>query len=366
MALVSRNRLKELLDGFPDLKIAVAGDFFLDKWLEIDRSLDEPSVETGLTAYQVVQKRVYAGASGTVLSNLAALDVGRLFALGFTGDDGEGFELRRCLSSMGVNMDSLITSGEVQTPTYTKPVFRSQGPGGKKFLEESNRLDHKNVLPTPADIEKRIIASLWEIAPKVDAIIALDQLVGEIYGVITPAVRGELAKIAEQFPSLVMYADSRAFISAFRNMAIKCNNLEAEKLFRGPAAGSFAGSPSGSPGGSTPSLEETGECLLGLSKNSRKEVFISCGEKGVLVKGDDGKPFLVPTIPQHGEIDIVGAGDACSSGIVTTLCRGGTPVEAAFVGNLTASITIQVIGATGTASRDQILSRYDEYYGDQN
>jgi sugar/nucleoside kinase (ribokinase family) len=158
-----------------------------------------------------------------------------------------------------------------------------------------------------------------------------------------------------------MYADSRAFIGAFRNMIIKCNNLEAVKLFRGSkTSGDTALFRS-----AAPNLEEAGKCLIGLSKNSRREVFISCGEKGVLVKGDDGKPFLVPTIPQRGEIDIVGAGDACSAGIVTTLCRGGTPAEAAFVGNLVASITIQIIGTTGTATRSQVLARYDEYYGNR-
>ena len=33
------------------------GDLFLDRYLDIDPALDEPSVETGLTAYQVVRVR---------------------------------------------------------------------------------------------------------------------------------------------------------------------------------------------------------------------------------------------------------------------------------------------------------------------
>jgi bifunctional ADP-heptose synthase (sugar kinase/adenylyltransferase) len=78
---MERQRLIEILDRFSGLRIAVVGDFFLDKWLEIDRSLDELSVETGLTAYQVVAKRCYAGAAGTVLSNLSALEAGTLYAL---------------------------------------------------------------------------------------------------------------------------------------------------------------------------------------------------------------------------------------------------------------------------------------------
>jgi hypothetical protein len=36
---------------------------------------------------------------------------------------------------------------------------------------------------------------------------------------------------------------------------------------------------------------------------------------------------------------------------------GGTLPEAALVGNVTASITIQQLGVTGTASRAQVLAR---------
>ena len=48
------------------------------------------------------------------------------------------------------------------------------------------------------------------------------------------------------------------------------------------------------------------------------------------------------------------------AGIVSALCCGATPVEAALVGNLVASITIQQIGTTGTATREQVLGRYRE------
>lgn len=50
---MTQARLQELLAGFGRLHITVVGDLFLDRWWEVDRSLDEPSVETGLTAYQV-------------------------------------------------------------------------------------------------------------------------------------------------------------------------------------------------------------------------------------------------------------------------------------------------------------------------
>jgi sugar/nucleoside kinase (ribokinase family) len=180
---------------------------------------------------------------------------------------------------------------------------------------------------------------------------ALDQLAVEGYGVLTPRVREELANIAAANPKLIVYADSRSFISKFRNMIIKCNDHEAmhiihpEKTIAPDAAIDTA---------------EAGACLLELSKLSGKEVFVSCGSRGVLVKGA-ADPLLVPAVPVPPPIDIVGAGDACSSGIVSALCCGASPEEAAALGNIVASITIQVIGTTGTATVEQVRERFKAY-----
>ncbi len=98
---VKRERLEELLARFPTRRIAVIGDFFLDKYLEVDPDLAETSVETGKRANQVVGIRTSPGAAGTVVNNLAALGAGTLHALGTTGDDGEAFDLRKGLEAQG-------------------------------------------------------------------------------------------------------------------------------------------------------------------------------------------------------------------------------------------------------------------------
>ncbi|MFN3422943.1 MAG: carbohydrate kinase, partial [Armatimonadota bacterium] len=71
--MVNEQRLKGLLDNFTEVKIALVGDFFLDKYLDCDRSLSEVSLETGLEAFQVIRVRCYPGAAGTVANNLKAL-----------------------------------------------------------------------------------------------------------------------------------------------------------------------------------------------------------------------------------------------------------------------------------------------------
>jgi sugar/nucleoside kinase (ribokinase family) len=90
-----------------------------------------------------------------------------------------------------------------------------------------------------------------------------------------------------------------------------------------------------------------------LFRRNGKPVFLTLGAEG-MVAFHVGGPTHVPAVPVHGPIDIVGAGDAAMAGIVASLCSGATPPEAALIGNLAAAVTIQQIGTTGTASRDQI------------
>src|SRR4029078_5130462 len=98
-------RLRELLGLFPTRRLAVVGDFFLDKYRENHPTLVEPSVETGKPAHQVVDVRCSPGAAGTVVNNLSSLGAGTLHAIGAVGEDGEGYDLwkeleaRRCTAS---------------------------------------------------------------------------------------------------------------------------------------------------------------------------------------------------------------------------------------------------------------------------
>jgi sugar/nucleoside kinase (ribokinase family) len=66
----------------------------------------------------------------------------------------------------------------------------------------------------------------------------------------------------------------------------------------------------------------------------------------------------VPAYPVVGPIDTVGAGDSTNAGIVSALAAGADLEQAAAFGCLVASITIQQIGVTGTATPEQIRQRW--------
>src|SRR5437899_10838848 len=100
--MLDDSELERILTRIPELTIGVVGDLFLDRYLDIDAALTEPSLETGLDAYQVVRVRSYPGAAGTVINNLAALGVKEVCPISVIGDDGEGYELLRARDQLHV------------------------------------------------------------------------------------------------------------------------------------------------------------------------------------------------------------------------------------------------------------------------
>ena len=342
-------RLDMLLAGFRDKRVLVVGDFFLDKYLIVEQSLAEVSLETGLEAHQVVEVRVSPGAAGTVTNNLRALGID-VVAVGVVGDDGEGFELLRGLDATGVDVEGIVIRSDRFTPTYTKPMLRVRGGA----LRELNRLDIKNRGKLPAEAEDRVIKALRGLLPRAHAVIVADQVQEEDFGVITERVREELAVLAQTYGEAPFLADSRERIGLFQNMLIKPNAREAVRAVNRDAR--WQGDPDPDWTRDQELIERAGETLY---RRNGQPVFLTVGAAGILAFHADG-PTLAPAVKQTGPLDIVGAGDSSMAGIAAALCAGATIPEAAEVGCLAAGVTVRQVGTTGTATRRQILDLWRE------
>jgi bifunctional ADP-heptose synthase (sugar kinase/adenylyltransferase) len=345
--MLTATTIERILTTIPGRTVGLIGDLFLDRYFDIDAGLNEPSVETGLTAYQVTGVRCYPGALGTVLNNLAALGVGRIHPITVIGDDGEGYELRKALAEMpSVDSSDIVVSVERRTPSYNKPMLNEAG-----AVRELNRLDIKNRTPTPAGVTAEVIRRLEAAWDKFDALLVLDQVSEAECGVITTAVREKLAELGARDPAKFVLADSREQIGLFRNVCVKPNRNE---LVRTALSASV------------PQLEL-------LAAATGRVVFCTNGERGIDVCREHGRReyltlnhLLVSSVsayPVTGPIDICGAGDSCSAAIACAMTAGCSPEAAAAFGNLVASITIQQIGVTGTASPEQVRKRWAEVGG---
>lgn len=334
---MNQNRLNELIIKFSCCRIAVIGDFFLDKYLEVDTKLAEVSLETGKTANQVVDIRHSPGAAGNVVANLVSLGANGVMVIGFTGDDGDGYDMRKDFMRLGCNMDFLLSAPERHTPTYLKPRdIEVSGLGG-----EFERYDTKNRLPLPVHVEKSLIEALPGIAAHCDAVIVVDQAEEENCGAVTEAVRAALSSLAGRSASKVFWADSRARPSLFKNMIVKANQQETVQAAFPEHRGRM----------DEDLIKRAGQIL---SSKTGREVFMTRGEKGILVL--DLLDFInVHGVRVEGPVDPTGAGDSVTAGAVLALASGASPEEAALIGNLAASVTVQKLGVTGSASRDDLI-----------
>ena len=345
--MINETRLQTILNKFHEQRILVIGDFYLDAYWHIDKTKSTLSLETPWHTNPVVEQRYSPGAAGTVTNNLKALGVGNVYTLGVIGEDGFGGTLLNCLKANGCLTDFMVQVPDWVTPTYLKPMHR----GYEGVETEGPRFDIENQSPMGEDVETAVIDALQVCLPLVDGIIVGDQMPHENLGVITNRVREALCKLAVAFPEKIFFADSRMRIGAYRNVIIKPNRFEAKRAVQPEWRGHEV------------DIRAAKQCAVVLAEQTQNTVYITLGENGILVYCE-GKFTHIPGIPVDSEVDPVGAGDSVSAGLVASLCSlrasqgEAAAIEAAYVGNLVASITVTKIGTTGTASPAEILERH--------
>jgi rfaE bifunctional protein kinase chain/domain len=323
---VTAERLQEITGKYPSLRIAVVGDYSCDRYLEIDPTREETSIETGLPVHNITNVRAQPGAAGTVLANLSALGVGELWPVGFCGCDGEGYELQRALEQLpGVKMNYFFESKTQRTFTYCKPLMMEPGQPPR----ELSRLDSKNWHHTPKTLQKKLADGVRALAGKVDAFVILDQVDEPETGVVTQNL---LATIDEIKTQTLVIGDSRRGLKNWPHVIYKMNADELARFTDG----------------------EPKTAAVELAQKTGKPVFVSVAENGIHCANPNGETTHSPALPVRGAIDIVGAGDAVTANLAAALATDAELPEALELANRAASIVIHKLGTTGTASVSEI------------
>ncbi len=322
-------RLREISRRVQALRLAVVGDFCLDRYLEIDPARAELSIETGLPVHNVVKVRAQPGAAGTILNNLVALGVGEIFPVGFCGEDGEGYELLQALRKRrGVNLEHFLQTPLRRTFTYCKPLVLEPGQPPR----ELSRLDSKNWTPTPPEVTATLANSLAALRPQVDAIILMDQVDVPETGVVTT---GLLAEVASDLSAQPVIADSRRGLRDFPAVIFKMNGAELAAL-TGMSADA--------------ALEEIGRTAVRLAAQNGRAVFVTLAERGLIGALPGGEIAHVPALPLRGPIDVVGAGDSVTANLTVALAAGASLREALELAALASSLVVHQLGTSGAAS----------------
>ncbi|MEO8498980.1 MAG: PfkB family carbohydrate kinase, partial [Planctomycetota bacterium] len=297
--MLSRSRLESLLSHFPNLTIGLVGDLFLDRYLDIEPGVAEISIETDLEAYQIASVRNSPGALGTVMNNLAALGVGRLVPITVIGDDGQAYDLLKELRRLPVDDTYIIQDEQRLTPTYTKPM--KQDADG--IWLELNRLDLRTRSPLSVATSEKFCRNLSEAFARCDGLIVLDQINETNWGVVNDQTRRLLDELTAAAPEKLVFVDSRRHLRCFQSGVLKGNRAEL--------LGAVETSDD-----KTLTIEQAAQKL---SRRTGRPVYATLGEAGILIAQPDGTLSRSPAQPISGPIDIVGAGDSATSGIVASL-----------------------------------------------
>jgi rfaE bifunctional protein kinase chain/domain len=317
----------EILDRFKKLKALVVGDICLDRWCTYDPATSEPSRETGIPRLGIVSTEVTPGGGGTAANNLAALGAATVAVVGIRGDDGFGFELVRALNQRGITANLMVELPGWQTFTYTKLI------NGLTGVEDQPRVDFISTKPVPPEAETRVIENLIPVVEAFDVLLVADQAETAAGGVVTPAVRDAISKLAAQYPNKVFLVDSRKRVHLFRAVTVKPNRDEAEAACQ----------------------ELFGQVDFKRLREHlhARALMVTHGPQGTLVI-EESKETWAKARAVERPVDICGAGDAFAAGAALTMAVTGDPVAAASFGNLVASITVMKKG-TGTASPEEVM-----------
>lgn len=333
-------RFDEITARYERLRVAVVGDLCLDRYLEIDPSKAEISIETGLEVHNVVDVRNQPGGAGTIINNLVALGIGEIVPVCFLGEEGEGYELMRSLKKLhGVKTDHVCQTPLRRTFTYCKPLVRTPGQPPR----ELNRLDSKNWSPTPATVEEQLIRSLRQIGSQVDAVILLDQVDVAETGVVTRGLLSVVREMAGGESALrpFILADSRRGLKGYPAVCLKMNAAELRALT----------------GRATASVNEVKGTAAELAQHHGQPVFITLAEAGIVGAEPDGTVAHRAGFPVRGEIDVVGAGDAVTANLSAALAAGAHLREALDLAMAAASVVIHQLGTTGAAHVSDLRER---------
>lgn len=325
--------LESVLKEIASTRIAVIGDFCLDVYWMSDMSRSEVSIETGLETRPVREQRYSLGGAGNVVNNIIALGCKNVHAIGLVGADPWGKEMVRLLSCAGADVSGMkVQKHQWDTLAYIKPHINDV---------EQPRMDFGNFNQIDADSEDALIAHLDHTMKNVDVVVINEQVK---QGIHSEGFRIQLKALIARHSNRIFIADSRHFSDSYPGAYLKLNIHEAVRLAginRGPDE--------------LVMRTEALQAAEALYQRFAKPVFITRGERGCLVRDESGISEI-PGIQVLGKVDTVGAGDSLLAGVACALAAGRPNDQAAELGNFAATVTIQKLRQTGTASPAEVLA----------
>jgi D-beta-D-heptose 7-phosphate kinase/D-beta-D-heptose 1-phosphate adenosyltransferase len=315
-------RLEALVRRFGGVRILVAGDLMLDRfvWGRVERI----SPEAPVPVVHVTREDARPGGAGNVASNVRALG-GRVAVSGIVGDDVAGKTLRRMLEQLGATTTGLVVDRHRPTIEKTRIIAHHQ---------QVVRLDREAVPVATSRATARVRDHVLAERRRADVLVISDYTKGVIDAALLDALADAHRRQAFQW----VVDPKRANFARYRRVSLVKPNREEAAAASGVEIRDRA------------SLRRAGERLL--AQWEAEAVLISRGEEGMALfkRGSPVQEF--PTVARE-VFDVTGAGDTVIAACALALGAGGTLEEATVLANHAAGVAVGKIG-TATVTADEL------------
>jgi D-beta-D-heptose 7-phosphate kinase/D-beta-D-heptose 1-phosphate adenosyltransferase len=328
--------LQRRVEAFAGKRLLVLGDLMLDEyvWGEVHRVSPEapvPVVESRRQTYGL-------GGAGNVVGNVRALG-GEVAVAGLVGDDPNGLVLARELEKAGADVSGLLTDPDRPTTSKLRVVAHSQ-----QNSQQIVRIDRESRAKIGDSIAAALLDRVKGVLDGVDAVLVSDYN----KGIWVPALSAPLMAACRERgkPVIVNVKPPNA-------ACVKDATLVTINQFEAMAAAQMV--PASDWGGPPPQDLDDPETVEQVGRMLRafldcRNLFVTQGGRGVSLFEPDSSRHL-PAIPAE-VYDGTGAGDTVASVSAMTLAAGGSPVEAAVLGNAGGAIKVHKLGAVSVSAEE--------------
>jgi len=307
--------------------ILVIGEAMLDIYLHGDskricREAPVPIVDIRKTIHQP------GGAANTAV-NLSHLGV-KTHYISVMGNDEDGKVLKGLLKANGVTIGSIFLEKDRKT------IIKQRVMASDQLLM---RIDSGSTTTISEAIEEKIINTLVDLYPKIDAVIISDYG----YGIITPRIIDAFARLQKHMPKILV-VDSKypdRFISLHPTM-IKPNYQEAISLLTLKNMPAF--------GKRMAAISSYGEALH--KKTGADIIALTVDVEGSIIFEKGKSPYRTFTKPVQNS-RAAGAGDTYTSAFTLALTLGAQAQTAAEIASAASSVVVQKDG-TATCTKEEL------------
>ena len=331
---MDHGKIELFLTRLPQARLLVIGDLMLDEYLW--GRTERISPEAPVQVVDVQREDLRMGGAGNVINNLIALGC-QVQVASVVGDDPDGRFLLQRLASKSIGVDGVFPADGRTTSRKTRILASNQ---------QMLRIDRESREPIAAELEKRLIAHVQDVAPGFQAILISDYL----KGVLTPAVLSAIIETGRRHGIPVLVDPKGSDYRKYRGATLLTPNRKEAQT----AARSFVGDEAG--------LMPAGRALR--QELDLDALVLTRSEEGMTLFFRDAEEIHLPTEARE-VFDVTGAGDTVLSVLGAGLACGFSLEYAARFSNVAAGIVVGKVG-TSTVAPEEILEAAKRQYPDSD